>query len=131
MEKDVDISGLRQTDKNATRDNRLHYGFKLLNKDDPDLQELVDVRLYYKGGQTSRCCLWIHADGYYGRGVGKSSGCGYHRPSAAVADAFFDAGVKLNGHCCDGRGDGAIKNAMTEVAKAMGFFNTHIVECHP
>ena len=59
-------------------------------------------------------------------GYGRASGCGYHKPSAALAAAIESAGIKL-AQDIDGYGDGAMRDALHAVGEAMGF--TNIVVC--
>ena len=49
--------------------------------------------------QPVRACIWIKpaADSPWHSGRGSASGCGYHKESAAIADACDAAGVQLFG----------------------------------
>jgi hypothetical protein len=68
-----------------------------------ELREVITVRTYFNdkgsGMQPVRACVWIKpaADGPWHSGRGSASGCGYHKESAAIADACSAAGVKLFG----------------------------------
>lgn len=77
-----------------------------------ELREVITVRTYYNekgsGMQPVRACIWItpaeYGEGYSGRG--SAGGCGYHKESAAIADACSAAGVKLFGMLYPGYHDG-------------------------
>ena len=68
-----------------------------------ELCEVITVRTYFNekgsGMQPVRACVWIKpaADGNWHSGRGSASGCGYHKESAAIADACAAAGVQLFG----------------------------------
>ena len=68
-----------------------------------ELCEVITVRTYFNekgsGMQPVRACIWIKpaADGDWHSGRGSASGCGYHKESAAIADACSAAGVQLFG----------------------------------
>lgn len=68
--------------------------------------EAITVRTYFNergsGMQPVRACVWIAAPRGSGAdwatGRGSASGCGYHKESAAIADAVSAAGVQLFGN---------------------------------
>lgn len=68
------------------------------------LREAITVRSYYNekgsGMQPVRACVWVHpADGGEWRtGRGSAGGCGYHKESAAIAEAVRNAGIELYGN---------------------------------
>lgn len=76
-----------------------------------EIKEAVTVRTFYNprgsGLQPVRACLWIKGvDGFCRSGRGRASGCGYHKESAAIAEAVRSAGVELFGRPARyGRGD--------------------------
>ena len=69
-------------------------------------REIVDCRTY-GAGATVYCSIWVHSikenkrptDWAYGgtSGKGSAGGYGYHKSSAAVADAIRSAGIVLTG----------------------------------
>lgn len=70
-----------------------------------ELRETICVRTYFNprgtGMQPVRACVWLRpavhgAD--WRSGKGSAGGCGYHKESQAIADAFTSAGVTLYGH---------------------------------
>ena len=94
------------------RENAINYGNKkpLLSRhvliDKKTEREIVDCRTY-GAGATVYCSIWVQsvkenkrpADWVYGSTSGKGSagGYGYHKSSAAVADAIRSAGIVLTG----------------------------------
>lgn len=115
-------------------------------------REIVDCRLY-GAGQTVYCALWVRsikaekkpAEWEYTStaGNGTARGYGYHKESAAVADAITSAGILLTGspygHPSNddtpeqtrallkkpahigGCGDGSIRCALLAIAYAAGY----------
>ena len=94
------------------RENAFNYGGKkpMLSRhvliDKKTEREIVDCRTY-GSGSTVYCSIWIASvkqekrpvDWIYGSTSGKGSagGYGYHKSSAAVADAIKSAGILLTG----------------------------------
>ena len=72
-------------------------------------------------------CLWINDDLHhiYCNGSGSAGGYGYHRTSAAAHYAINQAGIKLN-QPIDGRGESAIKEALTAIAIKLGYRKNQI-----
>lgn len=68
-----------------------------------ELCEVITVRTYFNekgsGMQPVRACVWIKpaTDTAWPSGRGSASGCGYHKESAAIAEAVSHAGVRLFG----------------------------------
>lgn len=62
----------------------------------------------------------------YVAGHGRATGGGYHRPSAALAEAFESAGIHLN-EAIDGRGERAMKDACIALAVALGYKAANLV----
>lgn len=104
--------------------------------------ECVTVRTYFNergtGMQPVRACVWIMAPRGSGldwlSGRGSASGCGYHKESAAIADAVANAGIQLygnpygrdgtrNNEALDFGGTGAsgYRQIFEAIAKARGF----------
>ncbi len=75
------------------------------------LRDAITVRTYYaekgSGMQPVRACVWITpADGAEWRsGRGSAGGCGYHKESAAIAEAISACGVSLHGSLYNYRSD--------------------------
>ena len=81
----------------------------------------IIMKCYYT--QSSNTIeLTLKHDDFYHRVVGKATGYGYHRESAALQDALdnlnitlFDADAKPQ--FIDGRGDGIMRDALLAIAK--------------
>jgi hypothetical protein len=78
-----------------------------------ELCEVITLRTYFNekgsGMQPVRACVWITpaVDGPWHSGRGSASGCGYHKESAAIADACEAAGVQLFGNAYARQGEKA------------------------
>ena len=86
--------------------------------DPRDGSAIVTARFYWPGrdgASNCYCCVWIHGDNVHGSGSGKAGGYGYHKESAALAEAFSCAGVVLS-EDIGGRGDSAMRDAIKAVA---------------
>ena len=112
----ADITGLRETSKTyARRENGFYREIAVL---DPKTgRAFVTARIYWPG-ETAYCALWISNGDRWGRGQGKAGGGGYHKPSAALAEAIRDAGVKLS-KSISGVGDAAMADACAAIARAV------------
>lgn len=110
---------------------------------DGELCEVITVRTYYNergsGMQPVRACVWIKLatpGAEWRTGRGSASGCGYHKESAAIADAVKNAGVELWGNAYvysnepvdfkkrvwfGGTGSSAYKEIFKAIARAMGY----------
>ena len=115
--------------------NAVNYGdkkelTKTFNVVTDGLKEVVTVRCY-KGRSASAstvyASIWINTSGIYTSGKGKAGGYGYHKESAAIAEAIESAGITLDADI-SGVGDGAIHEALGAIAEALGFSNVLIVE---
>lgn len=64
-------------------------------------KQVVDARFYMASGRnapTVYCSIWVYTkDGKGFTGHGKAGGYGYHKESAALADAIESAGIELWG----------------------------------
>ncbi len=106
--------------------------------------ECVTVRTFFNergsGMQPVRACVWIMSPCGSGvdwlSGSGFANGCGYHKESAAIADAVEAAGVSLFGNPYapgdqpvnlkkpfhfGGTGDSAYREIFEAIARARGF----------
>ena len=96
----------------------------------------VDVRFYMSGSRnasTVYCSIWVYTkDGKTHAGHGKAGGYGYHKGSAALADAIESAGIELwgdqynrtkskNKACIAGCGETAMRDAFNAIAYAAGY----------
>ena len=107
---------------NDRKDNGLLYEFSVIAAmSDYRIENPVVCRIY---GTSSHkriyACLWTYDrrnGNYVSRsGSGWAGGYGYHRPSAAVAEAIHHAGIDLD-EDIGGRGDSAIKEACLAIAR--------------
>lgn len=64
-----------------------------------ELREVITVKCYMGRSASASvvyAVLWVHcADGHWTSGSGSAGGYGYHKESAALADAVKSAGIKL------------------------------------
>jgi hypothetical protein len=106
-------------------ENPLHKSYQ------GNFQEIIDLRLYMSrsgdGASPIYGSIWINGNNQHTSGSGMAGGYGYHKGSAAAGDAIVSAGIKLD-RDINGRGDSAIREALTDIAQAMGFNNTYVVE---
>lgn len=95
-----------------------------------DLNAVIEARIY----ATANChyaCVWIHdrKHNIHLSGAGKAGGYGFHRASEALERALHDAGITLNEHI-GGRGEGAMRDALSAIMKALGFRKHNILDAH-
>lgn len=101
-------------------------------------EQAVTVRFWRArksdGAGPVYCSLWASGGDVYLGGHGTARGWGYHKQSAALQEALSSAGVELfadNGKDrvhIDGHGESAMRDALTALARALGYRKTHIVE---
>jgi hypothetical protein len=89
-------------------------------------REEVCVR-WYGAGETSYCCVWANA--HKARGAGKAGGGGYHKASASMQAAMNDAGFRF-ADAFDGRGNGAMEDALLAIARWLDIPRPLIVKAH-
>lgn len=89
---------------------------------------VVDCRIYDSGGSKITACIWVNPKSLSGSGY--AGGYGYHKESAAVADAIRNASIDLS-EDISGVGNSAIERAMISIAKMAGFPNAILVVSHP
>lgn len=87
--------------------------------------ELAQARFWMArrsdGASPVYCSVWTYGprrDGTAGHGIAR--GYGYHKQSAALQGALAHAGIIL-AEPIDGRGDGAMRDALLAVGVAMGY----------
>ena len=115
--------------------NAINYGdkkelIKTFNVVTDELKEIITVRCYMgrsANASTVYASVWINTSEVHTSGKGKAAGGGYHKESAAVAEAIKSAGITLDTDI-SGVGDGAICDALEAIARALGFSNVLIVE---
>lgn len=94
----------------------------------PDLKAVVELRLYGTGN-TNTAAIWVHAEPIHTSGTGQAGGYGYHRPSAAAAEAIQNSGFQLSENI-SGVGDGAIERAVKAIAEAVGYPDCPVFHAH-
>lgn len=99
------------------------------------MRNIITARIYVTSGGTFYACVWINSATRKNRmsislsGGGKAGGYGYHKASAALEHALNDAKIRLS-ESIGGRGEGAMFEALSAVAKAMGYKKFHIHNAH-
>ena len=108
-------SGLRQYRK----ENNFLEEFAVIAVRNGKIENPVTLRIY--GTQRMNyACVWYNNGEIYGHGGGSAGGYGYHRTSAAAYWAMVKAGIELS-EPIDGRGESAINQALTAIAKKLGY----------
>ena len=118
--------------------NAINYGNKkeLVNSwnvivdSDDGLKNIITVRCYMdrsSSASTMYASIWIYDEKHHTSGSGESGGYGYHKASAAIADAIESAGITLNENIA-GAGDSAIEQALEAVALALGYESCLVVK---
>ena len=115
--------------------NAVNYGdkkelIKTFNLITDELKEIITVRCYMgrsASASTVYASIWVNAPDIHTSGKGKAGGYGYHKESAAIAEAIESAGITLDANI-SGVGDCAIRDALTAIANALGFERVLIVE---
>lgn len=100
-----------------------------------EIEEIITVRFYMSRSASASvvyCCLWVRN---ICSGKGTAGGWGYHRSSAALAEAIRSAGIELYGSPYHGGkaraegvnykqtahiggcGDTAMRDALTDIAR--------------
>lgn len=86
----------------------------------------VDVRMYYTGS-TMYCCVWYNDGSFiYGSASGKAGGYGYHKGSAAFADALRNSKFSFDEQI-SGVGETAIVAAIQAMCEVMNLGNAIII----
>jgi hypothetical protein len=116
------------TGKGFNRNHRKEKHFyKELLVITPALKQVITCRFY--GTQAmSYCCIWVNG-GTYSSGSGSAGGYGYHRASAAAAEAITAAGYTLE-RSIAGSGDSAIEEALINMARVEGYPEAKIFSAH-
>lgn len=110
-------SNARQLDKEVT------HTLGLVARIDGKLSKVFDARFYVSrtgdGAGPVYCALWVHGPDTYTSGRGVARGYGYHKSSAALADAIESAGFTLDKDI-SGVGSNAMEQAALACAVALG-----------
>ena len=93
---------------------------------------VVEARIYHPGkygDSPTYCAVWIRSDPEWHSGTGSANGGGYHKASAALAEAIDNAGIDLS-EAIDGRGDFAMVEAVRAVTIAACGQCLNVLEAH-
>lgn len=125
--------------------NAVNYGgekervssYTVVGKKGGELCAIVEARFYMgrsSSASTVYCSLWVNGERYCS-GTGKAGGYGYHKESAALAQAITSAGILLTGAnyshhegrvnfkkpaYISGCGTGSMETALKAIARAAG-----------
>lgn len=129
-------SFIPQTNFNASnRKEKLFYeSYEIVTYNGKEFHNPISLRLYGSNAKNY-ACIWINAgktakrDSVHVSGTGNAGGYGYHRASAAVAEALQSAGFKFDSEI-SGVGESAINDALKAIAKHLGFKKFTIVNAH-
>ena len=89
-----------QNGKNYSGEKEIVSAYSVMATVDGELREVVICRCYMgrsRSASTVYCSLWVHGKGVYAAGHGSAGGYGYHKESAALAQAITSAGITLYG----------------------------------
>lgn len=131
MKAKIDLTKTGSNACNFQGDKDLLASYTVVAKTKKGFSEPITARVWRSynadGAAPLYAAVWISSEDFQLSGAGKAIGYGYHKASTAIADALQTAGVILD-EDISGRGDSAIRNALTATAKVLGFNNVHIVE---
>ena len=86
------------------------------------MREVVVARWYMArksdGASPVYASIWVYGAGFDISGYGRATGYGYHKASAALSSAIDSAGITLSERI-DGCGDGAVRDALEAIARAI------------
>lgn len=128
----VSISSLEKSSKpkgfrSSHHKDQLHSSIKVIND---SFEEIIDCRLYFPG-TVAYCCLWASNKDKYFSGSGSAGGYGYHKTSAALADAIYNLIDSINqetirlSKSISGVGETAMEEALLAVAYLLEPEGTH------
>ena len=109
-------------------------GHQLIVNDGDTMRVICDIRFYFVGRDGMSplyCVVWINdgKSGTYKSGAGKASGCGYHKPSAALEYALNDAGIYTS-EPISGVGSLAIREALEALIVTLGYDKYLVTDQH-
>lgn len=116
--------------RNLSRDKELVQTYNLIALRNNELRKVITVRCWMGRSRTAStvyATIWVQAPDYWVSGHGKAGGYGYHKISAAVADAIRSAGIELD-QSISGVGEQGIRAAMEAIALKLGYKKTLIIE---
>lgn len=98
--------------------------------EDGEFRRPVTARWWVGRSRSSssvRCTIWASNSHHSFNGHGSAAGFGYRKASAALQAAIDSARIKLE-FPIDGCGDSAEDEALTAIARALGYGTTTVVE---
>ena len=111
------VKFLENFNRNHRKENHFMEQYTALVSTKDGMREAVTLRVY--GTKTMNyVCLWFNNGNQWAAGTGIAGGYGYHRPSAAAAEALTKAGVEFPERI-SGYGDEAIRDAVQALAKKL------------
>jgi hypothetical protein len=113
--------------KSHRKEDWAYTQYTLLDLSGESVYCSVTLRIYFKSSSNMvYACFWFNLNGEtYGSGSGRAGGYGYHKGSAAAAEAFRAAGFTFDEHI-SGRGDSAITDALEAIANHAGITKYYI-----
>ena len=113
------------------KEKYFRYQYTAVCYDGIRMYDAVTLRIYQTDAR-SYCCMWVPGNTSSRNGSGNAGGYGYHRASAAAAEAIHNAGFDLS-EPINGRGDGAIEDAVKAIAHAVWgeSIQVHVVKSNP
>ena len=103
-------------------------GLSLVVWNGVEIEGVATLR-YYGSGQRVYACIWVNDSrtGTHTSGGGNAGGYGYHKASAAAAEAFVDAGITLNSDI-SGAGSQSVIEALQATGRALGYSDMKVIE---
>ncbi len=95
--------------------------------DRESIEKKVEARIYWTDSRCY-CCIWIQHPQAWVSSSGYAGGWGYHKESAALADALRNAGIELS-EDISGRGEYAMDEAILALGRHCGF-EGNIIKTH-
>lgn len=128
-----DFYNIKESAYNARDNQALLHQYTVLAETENGIREIAIARLYAslrRDANKVTCILWTNGS-HNANASGWASGYGYHKGSAALADAISNAGIKLTDNI-SGCGNDAMREALLAIAHAdcpdaniLGVFESH------
>ena len=114
-----DFYNIKESAFKARDKQALLHQYAVLAETKNGIREIVIARLYAslrRGANRVTCILWTDGE-HNANASGWASGYGYHKGSAALADAIRNAGIELTDNI-SGCGDATMREALLAIARA-------------
>ena len=112
----------RSNGKNLSRQKEMVSAMSAVAAVNGKMREVVVARWYMArksdGAPPVYASIWVYGAGFDISGSGRATGYGYHKASAALSSAIDSAGITLSERI-DGCGDGAVRDALKAIARAI------------